>query len=304
MMDVKDFRYFFFFQFLILQGVLIWILFDRSLEIEGDIGVYLNMIAGTRDMDNIEPASYLIFTLIGFLPTDVHFSVLYSLVFGLSIIESWIVFKNTNGSLIWMLFFSLAIVPFFHAINLRTGFGMFILFLTFRSNLSLIATSFFHSSFIPLIIGFRLKLSIKQLLFIGSVATLIGITLYVLVSDKFNAYMGYYAPEDSVFGVTVEIFWILTFSFILMNKYQINSKILWYRIFYSLIFISLISLNVAIISSRFVTMSYLLLLIIAMNSDKRISDLKVSVLDILFYLFLAGLILFRLYRIITMFGLF
>ncbi|WP_454879148.1 hypothetical protein [Sphingobacterium detergens] len=301
-MNERDLRYFFFFLILIFQGIILWILFSKSLEIDGDIGVYLNMIGGYREMDNVEPASIAIFKMISLFPEEIHLGLLFGLVFLLSIIESWIVFVNTKGSYIWLIFFSLAIVPFFHAINLRTGFGMFLLFLTFRYTISLLLTPFFHSSFVPLIVGFRFKLSFKQLIILGGMGALIGITLFILVSDKINSYLGYYAPENGITGVTVEILLLLTFALLLKRKYRLVSSILWYRILFTIISIAMISVKVAIISSRFVTMGYLILLIIVMSSERKASEIEFSVLDLLFYFSFTGLILFRVYRTLTMFG--
>ena len=299
----KNLRYFLLILFLLFQGIIILVLFNKSIEIDGDIIPYLKIIGGDINIEyDIEPISLLIFKTIGLFPINFHFSILYLFIYLLCIIESWIVFKNTNGSILWIIFFTIVIVPFFHAINLRTGFGMFFLFLFYSSWWVLIITPLFHASFFPLLSGIRFKLSFKRVLIIIILSAVIGLIMFSLIAGKLVTYYGYYTDEESVTGVLIEILCLVLFSYFLKKKYQLQSSILWYRILVFVLLISIVSFRLAIISSRFVTITYLILLMIRLNSVeiKKITILTIN--NFFFYFLFVGLILFRLYRIVTMFG--
>jgi hypothetical protein len=281
------------------------VLFNKSLDIDGDIVPYLKIIGGDINIEyDIEPFSLLVFKVIGFFPLKIHFLILYLFIFSLCIIESWIVFRDTNGSLLWIIFFTLVIVPFFHAINLRTGFGMFFLFLFYNYTWCLILIPFFHASFIPILTGFKVKISFKTLVVLILLSIIIILVMFTLISGKLANYYGYYAEDESVIGVLAEILLLGFFFSIMKKKYQLISKISWYRVLFFVLLIAIISFRIAIISSRFVTLAYLILLMIRLNS-KKIEQIKtLTFVNILFFSFFFILILFRVYRVCTMFGFF
>lgn len=302
-MMFKNIKYFLFLLFVLLQGIIILVLFYKSLEIDGDIVSYLKIMRGDINFEyDIEPFSLLVFKVIGLFPLKIHFFILYLFIFSLCIIESWIIFKDTNGSLLWIIFFTLVIVPFFHAINLRTGFGMFFLFLFYNYTWCLILFPFFHASFFPLLTGFKVKISFKTLVVLSLFGIAISLMMYSLISGKLESYFGYYAEDESVAGVLVEIFLLGIFSFIMKKKYQLNSNILWYRVFFFVLLIAVISFRIAIVSSRFVTLAYLIILIVRLNSKKTEKMKALTVINILFFCFFFILVLFRIYRVFTMFG--
>lgn len=299
----KNLRYFFLILFVLLQGVIILMLFNKSIEIDGDIVPYLKIMGGDINIEyDIEPFSLLLFKTIGLFPLKLHFLLLFLFIYLLCIIESWIVFKNTNGSILWIFFFTIVIVPFFHAINLRTGFGMFFLFLFYNHLWVLIITPFFHASFFPLLTGIKFRVSFKNIFLIVLLCTAIALVMFSLVAGKLENYYGYYVEGESVVGVLMEILCLVLFSYFLKKKYKLESSILWYRVLFFVLLITTISFRLAIISSRFVTLTYLILLMIRLNSVEIKKDKLFVINDIVFYLLFTGLILFRVYRIVTMFG--
>jgi hypothetical protein len=299
----KNIKYIIFIFLVLAQGILLYFLFLESLIIDGDINTYLKIIGGDINIEfDIEPLSFLIFKVIGFFPVDLHFFILYFSIFLMCVIESWIIFKAIKGSLLWIFFFSLAIVPFFHAINLRTGFGMFFLFLFFKYKWSLFLSPFFHASFFPLLAGFKFKISVKTIVFLLTFSILLILLLFSLISGKLSNYLGYYTENESVIGIFIEISLLVVFFFLLKKNYQLKSNILWYRILFLVLFIAFISLRVAIISSRFITLAYLIILIVRMNSIKIEKIEKGYLSNFVFFFFFFVLLLFRVYRISTMFG--
>jgi hypothetical protein len=302
-MIFKNLKYFLFILFVLLQGIIILVLFKKSLDIDGDILSYLKIMGGDINFEyDIEPFSLIVFKVIGLFPIKNHFLILYLFIFALCIIESWIIFKETKGSLLWIIFFTFVIVPFFHAINLRTGFGMFFFLLFYNYTWSLILTPFFHTSFFPLLSGFKAKISFKTLVVLFILAIVISSEMFVLISGKLESYYGYYTEDESVAGVLVEIFLLGIFFFIMKKKYKLNSNILWYRVFFFVLLIAAISFRIAIVSSRFITLAYLIILIVRLNS-KKIEKMKaLTIVNILFFSFFFMLIVFRIYRVFTMFG--
>jgi hypothetical protein len=293
--------YLIFLLFILLQGVVLLILFNQSIIIDGDMIQYLSLIKnGPDETVDFEPASLLIFKLIGLFSINFHFFLLFCFILTLSTIESWIVFKKTRGSILWLLFFSLTIMPFFHAINLRTGFGMFFLFLLFENYMSVLVVPLFHASYIPLIAGINVKSSKKNILFGFILIILFTLIFTSLITSKVHTYYSYYSEGDFSISMIIEIFCLFLFSIFLKEKYKLTSKIIWYRIFYIVLIISLISFNFPIFSSRFLTLSYLILLFIRLNSGKN--NNKNFAINLFFIIFIFIIIFFRIYRILTMFG--
>lgn len=302
-MVFKNFRYFFLILFILLQGLVIFVLFNKSIQIDGDLVTYLKIIGGDINIEyDIEPFSILIFKTIGVFPSYLHFLLLYIFTYILCIVECWIVFKNTKGSILWVIFFTIVIVPFFHAINLRTGFGLFFLFLFYDSFWGIILTPFFHTSLFPVLSGVKFKISIKSLIIAMLFCVLILIVLFTMISSKLENYYGYYEEGASVFGVLAEILFLIIFYFFIKKKYILKSQFQWDRVLILVLFISLISFRFAIISSRFITIAYLILLLIRLNSNKINKDKNFTLNNSLFYFLFLLLVFFRIYRIITMFG--
>jgi hypothetical protein len=300
-MFFKNFRYLFFLLFILIEGVIIYLLFNQSIQIDGDISTYLKIIGNDINTEyDIEPFSLIIFKAIGFFPFNFHFLILLFFIYFICIIESWIVFKKTNGSLLWIIFFIIVILPFFHAINLRTGFAIFFLLLFYDKNWGIILTPFFHTSFSPIIYGF--KFSLKTFIIILLISVLTGIILFSMISGKLLTYYEYYKESESVLGVLVEIFILFLFHIFLKKKYILKSKLFWYRVFYLILFIALFSFKFAIISSRFITIAYFILLLIRINSIHIKKHNLFEINNLYFYFFFILLITFRFYRISTMFG--
>jgi hypothetical protein len=302
-MCLKDAKYGLFFMIILFQGIIILILFNRSIEIEGDIYTYLKIIGGDFYIDyDIESVSLVVFQGLGLFPRENHFLVLYLVVLLATIFESWIIFKYTNGSILWLLFFSFGIVPFFYAVNLRSGFGMFFLFLFFKHTWSLFVSSFFHVSYFPFLAGFKGRISFKSFVVILVIVVVLIISMFSLISGKLLTYYGHYSNDESVLGVLVELSLIAIFVFLMKKRYKIDSKILWYRVLFLVFFIAVISFRIAIISTRFITLVYMILLLVRLNSKKLEGDGLLTVVNLLFYVFFAVLILVRIYRVSTMFG--
>ena len=301
---IKNIRFISFIFFIFLQGSIVLLLFNKSLEIDGDIVNYLKFIAGGVDIEyeDIEPASLIVFKIIGVFPNQLQFIFLFLIIFCLMIIESVIVYKNTQFSLLWVIFFTICVVPFFHAINLRTGFGMFFLFLFYKNIWGILLTPFFHSSFFPVLFGIRFKPSIINIFLIILSIMILGSVLRNLILNKISAYYGYYLDGESTYGLLVEIICIIIFTINLKKKYKLVSTISWYRFLFFIVLISLISIKLAMISSRFVTLVYLILLMIRINSIEINNKNYFSTNNISFYSLFCVLILFRIYRIVTMFG--
>ena len=302
-MVYKNFSYLFLLLFLLLQGIIILVLFNKSIQIDGDIVSYLKIMLGDINSEfDVEPLSLLIFRTIGFFPISFHFHILYSFIYILCIIESWIIFMKTKGSLLWIFFFTLAVLPFFHAINIRTGFGMFFLILSFKYAWSVIFIPFFHASFIPLLIGIKFKISVQTIFALALLFLLSGFVLYALISVKLETYFGYYNEDGSSIGVLAEIFLLGIFAFFVKKKYSFEAKILWFRILFVVLLIAGISFQIAIISSRFVTLAYLVILLIRLNSVEIKKKNNLTINNIFFFIFFFVLVSFRIYRVITMFG--
>lgn len=303
----RNLEYFVFCLLILLQGLIVYGLFIKSIQIDGDIVPYLKIIASDINLEyDIEPISLLLFKIIGLFPFSSHFLLLYLFICFLCVVESWIVFKNSQGSILWLFFFTIAIVPFFHAINLRTGFGMFFLFVFYKrkSIWPLIITPFFHASFAPLLLGIKFKISIKNIIIIIFLTLLLGLIMYNLVFGKLETYYSYYVEGESFLGVAVEVFFLIVFSYFLRKKYNLNSSVLWYRILFFILLIASVSFKLAVISSRFVTFAYLILLMIRLNSTEINKIKMLTINNIFFYTSFVSLILFRVYRIVTMFGFF
>jgi len=299
----RGFSYFFILLFILVQGIILVILFNKSIQIDGDIISYLKIMAGDLNSEfDVEPLSLLIFKTIGIFPTQLHLTFLTLFIYLLCIVESWIIFKKTNGSLLWILFFTFAVIPFFHAINLRTGFGMFFLLLFYEYSWSIIFVPFFHASFFPLLIGIKFKLSFRAILSVLILSIVLGLVLYSLVFVKLETYFGYYNEDGSTLGVLLEIFALTFFSFFLAKKYKLKSHILWYRILFSVLVIACASYKIAIISSRYVTLAYLIILIIRLSSNEIKKNNNWTINNFLFFLSFSILISFRIYRVVTMFG--
>ena len=299
----KNSTYFFLSSIILFQATLVFWLFNRSLQIDGDILSYLKIMAnGTNTDFVIEPFSIIIFRIIGIFPEYLHFAILYVFICFLCAVESWIIFKFSNNSFLWLLYFTLAILPFFHAINLRTGFGMFFLFLFFNYKGSIYFAPFFHASYFPLILGIRIKLSAISIFAVTLAVFFAGLVLYSLVAVKLETYIGYYNEEGSSLGVLVEILLLFIFTYLFLKNYDYRSNIHWLRILIFVLLIAFLSYKIAIISSRFVTLAYLILMIIRLQSKKKITKESITLNYFLFLVTFFALVAFRVYRVTTMFG--
>ncbi|SMO61525.1 hypothetical protein [Solitalea koreensis] len=299
--SVKSFRFLVFILIVLIEGFILFALFNQSIAIEGDVVAYLNLARGIiNEGDVFEPASFFLFKLIGLFPLELHFLLLFSLVYSLSILESWAILKKTN-SILWLLFFVFSIMPFAHAINIRTGFGAFFIILFYNSLWAVFVLPFFHASFLPLVLGWKINFSRFKFFIVLVIGLLIASILISIVSNKLITYYGYLSLDGSILGLITEILLLALFIYYFKKKYTVKSHLLWNRVLYIVLGVAIITIPLAIISSRFVTLTYLLILILRLNSFKK--NKKKGTMNGLIYLILFGsLIAFRIYRVLTMFG--
>jgi hypothetical protein len=299
-------KLFVFISFLLIQGFLLLILFQRSIEIKGDILNYLEFISGNPSDQtfNFEPISIAIFKFIGLFPETWHFNILYFVSFLSICTSNLLIFKKTNKSLFWIVFYSICVMPFANAINIRTGYGLtFLLYFVSRKN-AFYWAPFFHVSLSTLLLGMKFKIKFKSVIVLCFITGLLFYFLKDLIINKLSSYLLYYIQGESVFGIIFEIFLLFSFSLLFFKKYRPTNGYIWLRVLIFLFLLATIFSPIAIISSRFISLIYFALILMRVSSthyDKIISKSS-AIRNLLFGVFFLGLIFIRFYRVATMFG--
>jgi len=207
----------------ILQSVFLYMLFQQSVEVNGDIVSYLEVIKGNPyDLTfDFEPISFFIFKLIGVFPENLHFILLYIVSLICLIVSNYIIFKKTNNSISWIVFYGICIMPFACAINLRTGYGfLFLLLLGFRK-VTLFLLPLFHASLGAFLLAMRLRFSFLGLSSLIFFSIVLIYFLGNLITNKFSSYLLYYLQGQSILGILVELVIISIFLFFLTKSINV-----------------------------------------------------------------------------------
>ena len=291
---------------ILLQSIILYKLFLKSIEINGDIQSYLEFIKGNplELTFDFEPVSFVIFKFIGVFPENFHFAILYIVSLIGLILSNYIIFKKTKGSLSWVLFYGICIMPFACAINLRTGYGfLFLLLFGFR-RVTVFLLPLFHASLATFLVALRMRMNFLRILLIFVLLMFFTYIIGDLVLNKFSSYLLYYLQGQSILGIIIELFILSLFTIYFFKIYTPLNRFLLQRVIVTLFLISIVFSPIAIISSRFITLIYFALIISRFYSIKKVKSSKslISFKNLIFSGLFVGLFLFRMYRILTMFG--
>ncbi|WP_343304445.1 hypothetical protein AAHN97_22940 [Chitinophaga niabensis] len=304
---MRNIVYLFYALFIMIAFFLLRTLFLQSIEIDGDIVAYLNVINGDiKEGDAFEPGSMLIFSIIGLTPVSFHFTLLFLFCFLIAITEGWFVIKKCKLPIFWLAFFTIGILPFAHAINLRTGFGIFLLlcFTFFRQGIGIFFLPLFHSSLTPILLGWKNRFG-KFTTYIVILISLVGVlVLYKIASAKLVVYYSYLNFDLSFLGILAELVTLAAFYYFFRKVYQIT-KGSWTKVYYIFMVAAFLTLPMAMVSTRIVTFTYVVLLLLAFDAQlKPLSKNNFLHMFNLFFFISLGLVLiiFRIYRVTTMFG--
>ncbi len=305
---LRKIRVLFFLILVIIQSIFLYMLFQQSVEVNGDIVSYLEVINGNPfDLTfDFEPISFLIFKLIGIFPENSHFTILYLVSLICLIVSNYIIFKKTNNSISWIVFYGICIMPFACAINLRTGYGfLFLLLLGFRK-ITIFVLPLFHASLGAFLLAIRVRFSFWGLSSLIFFSIVLIYFLGNLITNKFSSYLLYYLQGQSLLGILMELVLISIFLFFFNKIYKLKNNYLLLRVCVALIVISFLFSPIAIISSRFISLIYFVLIVQRVYSLRKSAHVKsyLSLNNLMFGLMFIGLILFRVYRLSTMFGYF
>lgn len=305
---MKNVVYFSYLAFVAISFLILRTLFEKSVAIEGDVIAYLDIIQGNlKEGDIFEPGSMLIFNTIGLFPEDLHLYLLFFFCFILAVIEGWVILKRCKYPLYWLLFFTICVLPFAHAINLRTGFGIFLIIVIsfFREGIGLFLLPLFHSSFLPLFIAWKSRFG-KVVNYIGIVVAAAGvIAIAKVASTKLVNYYSGLNVDGSIVGVLIELIMLFLFYYFFKKVYSLHSKMKWGRVFYILWAGAFVTMPLPIVSSRITTFLYVIILLSAFGAvfkTEGTNFFKSNFYSWCFYTLGLLLMVFRIYRIITMFG--
>jgi hypothetical protein len=290
----------------IIQAGILYLLFQKSIETNGDIVDYLEVVKGNlSDLAfDFEPISFLIFKVIGIFPESLHFSLLYFVSLAGLLTANFVIFSKTRNSISWIIFYGICVMPFACAINLRTGYGfLFLLLLGFRK-ITLLTMPLFHVSLGSLLLALRVKFNLLSITTVLVILTGLFYFFGNLIINKVSSYLLYYLQGESIVGIIVELAILGLFTFYFLRIYQHSNKYVWVRVLLMLFIVSLIFSPIAVISSRFITLIYLVIIMMRINSIRKNHTLKnrFSIKNMMFSGLFFGLILFRFYRTVTMFG--
>ncbi len=290
----------------IFQASILYLLFRKSIETNGDIVAYLEVIKGNlSDLAfDFEPISFLMFKIIGIFPESLHFSLLYFVSLAGLLTANFVIFSKTRNSIAWIIFYGICVMPFACAINLRTGYGfLFLLLFGFRK-IAILTMPLFHVSLGSFLLALRIKFNLFSLLAVLLILTGLFYFLGDLIINKVSNYLLYYLQGESILGIVVELAILGLFSFYFFRIYQHSNQHVWVRVLVMLFFVSLIFSPIAVISSRFITLIYFVIIMMRINSVKKAYSIKSRFFlkNVMFAGLFLGLILFRFYRTVTMFG--
>lgn len=290
----------------IFQAGILYLLFQRSIETNGDIVAYLEVVKGNlSDLAfDFEPISFLIFKIIGIFPERLHFFLLYFVSLAGLLSANFVIFSKTKNSISWIIFYGTCVMPFACAINLRTGYGfLFLLLFGFRK-ITVLTMPLFHVTLGSFLLALRVKFNLLSFMAVLLIMSGLFYFLGNLIINKVSSYLLYYLQGESIIGIIVELAVLGLFTFCFLRVYQHSNKYVWIRVLLMLFIVSLIFSPIAVISSRFITLIYFVIIMMRINSSKKNhkSMSRFSFKNVLFSFLFLGLILFRFYRTVTMFG--